>query len=51
MEGARYLEDGRLYIFRRQESTTPDIRTSGSAKYIWRSLKTSDEQAAIRTWP
>jgi hypothetical protein len=48
MEGARYLEDGRLTVFRRDGTYYARIRTSPSGKYAWRSLKTSDEQAAIR---
>jgi len=47
MEGARYLEDGRLTIFKRDGSYYARIRLSESAKYIWRSLKTSNEQTAI----
>src|SRR6266536_1855846 len=48
MDGARYLEDGRLTIFKRAGVYYARIRTTASGKYIWRSLKTSDEQAAIR---
>jgi hypothetical protein len=48
MEGARYLEDGRLTIFRRNGTYYARIRTSASHKYIVRSLKTSDEQTAIK---
>ena len=48
MEGARYFEDGRLVIFRRSGIYYARLRTSGSAKYIWRSLKTTDEQVAIQ---
>ena len=48
MDGARYLEDGRLTIFRRWGTYYARIRSSPSGRYIWRSLKTSDEQAAIR---
>ena len=47
MEGARYLEDGRLTIFKRSGVFYARLRTSGSGKYIWRSLKTSNEQTAI----
>ena len=47
MEGARYLEDGRLTIFKRSGIFYARIRTSGSSKYIWRSLKTSNEQTAV----
>ncbi len=47
MEGARYLEDGRLTIFRRSGIYYARIRISLQAKYIWRSLKTSNEQTAV----
>src|SRR6266446_7602899 len=46
MEGARYLEDGRLTVFRRAGTYYARIRIS-PVKYIWRSLKTSNEQAAV----
>jgi len=46
MEGARYLEDGRLTIFKRSGVCYARIRLSASGKYIWRSLKTTDEQTA-----
>ena len=48
MEGARYLEDGKLVIFKRSGIFYARIRSSPAAKYIWRSLKTTDEQTAIR---
>jgi integrase len=48
MEGARYLEDGKLTIFKRDGVFYARIRLSASGKYIWRSLKTSDEQTAIK---
>ena len=48
MEGARYLEDGRLTVFLRGGTYYARIRTSPSGKYAWRSLKTSDDQTAIR---
>jgi integrase len=48
MEGARYLEDGKLTIFKRSGIYYARIRLSASGKYIWRSLKTTDEQTAIR---
>src|SRR3981189_1214830 len=47
MEGARYLEDGKLTVFRRAGTYYARIRTSDSGKYIWRSLKTSNEQTAV----
>jgi len=47
MEGARYLEDGRLTIFKRSGIFYARIRIS-PGKYFWRSLKTTDEQTAIR---
>ena len=48
MEGARYLEDGRLVIFRRSGIFYARLRTA-SAKYVWRSLKTTDVENAIST--
>ena len=48
MEGARYLEDGRLTIFKRSGVFYARIRLSASGRYSWRSLKTTDEQIAIR---
>src|SRR6267378_825895 len=48
MEGARYLEDGRLTIFKRSGVFYARIRISASGRYIWRSLKTRDEATAIR---
>jgi len=47
MDGARYLEDGRLTIFKRSGVYYARLRISASAKYISRSLKTSNEQTAI----
>ena len=48
MEGARYFEDGKLVIFKRSSSYHARIRLRLSpVKYIWRSLKTSNEQTAI----
>jgi len=47
MEGARYLEDGRLTIFKRDGIFYARIRIS-PVKYIWRSLKTTDVETAIR---
>jgi hypothetical protein len=46
MEGARYLEDGKLTVFRRSGTYYARIRIS-PVKYIWRSLKTSNEQTAV----
>jgi hypothetical protein len=34
MEGARYLDDGRLTIFKRSGTYYARLRTTGSAKYI-----------------
>lgn len=49
MDGARYFEDGRLVIFRRSGIYHARLRIRISpVKYILRSLKTSDEQTAIR---
>lgn len=47
MDGTRYLEDGKLTVFRRAGIYYARIRTTGSQKYITRSLKTSSEQAAV----
>jgi integrase len=47
MEGARYLEDGRLTIFKRSGVFYARIRIS-PVKYFWRSLKTTDVETAIR---
>jgi len=42
MDAARYLEDGKLTIFKRSGTYYARIRLP-SHKYTWRSLKTSDE--------
>jgi len=47
MEGARYLEDGRLTIFKRSGIYYARLRIAASHKYITRSLKTSNEQTAV----
>ena len=47
MEGARYLEDGKLTIFRRHGVFYARIRTAAFEKCIVRSLKTTVEQTAI----
>ena len=48
MEGARYLEDGKLTIFKRSGVFYARIRVRISpVKYTWRSLKTSNEQTAV----
>ena len=47
MEGARYLEDGKLTVFRRAGIYYARLRLAGSPKYITRSLKTSSEQNAV----
>ena len=47
MEDARYLEDGKLTVFRRAGIYYARLRLAGSAKYITRSLKTSNEQSAV----
>ena len=49
MEGARYLEDGRLTIFKRSGVFYARIRNSDSGKYIWRSLKTSQRAEPLST--
>jgi integrase len=46
MDGARYLEDGKLTIFKRSGVFYARIRLP-SHKYTWRSLKTSNEAMAI----
>lgn len=48
MEGARYLEDGKLTLFKRSGVFYARIRLSASGRYAWRSLKNTDEQNAIR---
>ena len=47
MEGARYLEDGKLTVFRRAGIYYARLRLSRSHKYITRTLKTSNEQTAV----
>jgi integrase len=47
MEAARYLEDGKLVVFKRNCHFYARIRL-GPRNYVWRSLKTSDQQKAIR---
>jgi integrase len=48
MDAARYLEDGKLTIFKRSGVYYARLRISPVKKYLWRSLKTTDEQTAIR---
>ncbi len=43
----RHLEDGKLTVFKRFVFYA-HIRTSDSGKYIWRSLKTTNEQIAVQ---
>jgi integrase len=47
MEGARYLEDGKLTIFRRAGTYYARLRLS-PGKFVTRSLKTTVEQTAIQ---
>ena len=47
MDGARYLEDGKLTIFRRSGTYYARLRLS-PGKYVTRSLKTTIEQTAIQ---
>ena len=47
LDAARYLEDGKLTIFKRSGVYCARLRIS-PGKYFWRSLKTTDEAAAIR---
>lgn len=46
MDGTRYLEDGRLTIFKRSGLYYARLRLS-PGKYTWRSLKTTNEQVAV----
>jgi integrase len=48
MDGVRHLEHGQLTIFRRWGTYYVRIRSSASGKYVWRSLRTTDEQIAIQ---
>jgi integrase len=48
MDGARYLEDGRLTVFKRSGVFYARLRISPVKKYVWRSLKTSNEATAIQ---
>ena len=47
MEDARYLEDGKLVIYRRTHHYYARIRV-GPKSYVWRSLKTDDAKVAER---
>src|SRR5438309_9871434 len=47
MEGARYLEDGRLTVFRRNGTYYARLRLS-PGKYVTRSLKTTVEETAVQ---
>jgi hypothetical protein len=47
MDGARYLEDGRLTVFRRNGTYHARLRLS-PGKYITRSLKTTAEESAVQ---
>jgi integrase len=47
MDGARYLEDGRLTVFKRSGIFYARFRLTRKG-YLWRSLKTTDEANAIR---
>jgi hypothetical protein len=48
MDGTRFLEDGKLTIFKRSGVYYARIRISPVKKYVWRSLKTSNEAMAIQ---
>ena len=48
MDGARYLDDGRLTIFKRSGIYYARLRTCLSANYVWRSLRTTNEQTAVQ---
>ncbi len=47
MDGARYLEDGKLTIFRRAGTYYARLRSS-PGKYVTRSLKTTVEETAVQ---
>jgi len=47
MEDARYLEDGKLVVFKRTCHYYARIHL-GPRNYIWRSLKTLNQEKAIR---
>jgi integrase len=47
MDGARYLEDGRLTVFRRNGTYYARLRLS-PGKYVTRSLKTTTEEVAVQ---
>ncbi|MGY3449488.1 tyrosine-type recombinase/integrase [Bradyrhizobium sp. USDA 4353] len=47
MDGARYLEDGRLTVFRRNGTYYARLRLS-PGKYVTRSLKTTVEESAVQ---
>ena len=47
MDGARYLEDGRLTVFRRNGTYYARLRLS-PGKYVTRSLKTTVEENAVQ---
>src|SRR6516162_751643 len=48
MDGTRFLEDGKLTIVKRSGVYYARIRISRGKKYVWRSLKTSNEATAIQ---
>lgn len=48
MDGARYLEDGKLTIFHRAGTYYARLRLS-PGKYVTRSLKTTVEETAVQT--
>ena len=48
MDGTRFLEDGKLTIVKRSGVYYARIRISRGKKYVWRSLKTSNEAMAIQ---
>ncbi|UPK35488.1 hypothetical protein IVB18_47375 [Bradyrhizobium sp. 186] len=47
MDGARYLEDGKLTVFRRAGTYYARLRLS-PGKYVTRSLKTTVEENAVQ---
>jgi integrase len=46
IEGARYLEDGKLVVFKRNQIYYARVKL-GTNKYVWRSLSTSNLEEAV----
>ena len=47
VKDARYFDNGQLVIFRRSDGNVFHLRTKLDTKYVWRSLRTSNLDAAI----